>query len=144
MFSSDQKNNGSKSPKMKVMERNVIAKNTIITGEIKSDGDFRIDGTLEGSLITDGRVIIGNDGFVKGNVEAANADIEGKISGKLIVNKTLTVKAIANISGEVIVGKLSIEPGAAFNATCAMKTPTPKPDKFSKNGAQKPEKKFAK
>lgn len=142
MFSSDQKKNGSKATKTLVMERNVIAKNTMITGEIKSDGDFRIDGTLEGSLITQGRVIIGSDGFVKGNVEAANADIEGKIAGKLIVNKTLTVKAIANISGEVIVGKLSIEPGAAFNATCAMKTPVPKPDKFSKNGTQKPEKKF--
>ena len=126
------------------MERNVIAKNTFITGEIKSDGDFRIDGTLEGSLITKGRVIIGAEGFVKGNVEASNADVEGKISGKLIVNKTLTVKAVANISGEVVVGKLSIEPGATFNATCAMRTPKPKPETFSTNGTQKPEKKFVK
>ena len=142
MFSSDQKNTSTKSPK--VMERNVIAKNTVITGEIKSDGDFRIDGTLEGNLVTEGRVIIGNDGFVKGNVEATNADIEGKISGKLIVNKTLTVKATANLSGEVIVGKLSIEPGAAFNATCAMKTPTPNKEKFFQNGVKVSEKKFAK
>ena len=39
------------------MERNVIAKNTIIVGEIKSDGDFRIDGTLEGNLIIKGNDI---------------------------------------------------------------------------------------
>jgi cytoskeletal protein CcmA (bactofilin family) len=103
------------------MERNVIAKNTTIIGEIKSDGDFRIDGSLEGDLKTKGKVIIGAAGFVKGSVTAANADVEGKISGKLIVEKTLTVKSIANISGEVIVGKLSIEPGAAFNASCIMK-----------------------
>ncbi len=103
------------------MERNVIAKNTTIVGDIKSDGDFRIDGTLEGNLKTKGRVIIGSDGIVKGNVEATNADIEGEFSGNLKVEKTLTVKATANISGEVIVGKLSIEPGAAFNASCAMK-----------------------
>lgn len=127
-----------------IMERNVIAKNTFITGEIKSDGDFRIDGTLEGNLITKGRVIIGAEGFVKGNVEASNADVEGKITGKLIVNKTLTVKAVANISGEVVVGKLSIEPGATFNATCAMRTPKPKPETFSTNGAQKPKKKSVK
>ncbi len=127
-----------------IMERNVIAKNTFITGEIKSDGDFRIDGTLEGSLNTKGRVIIGVEGFVKGNIEASNADVEGKISGKLIVNKTLTVKAAANISGDVVVGKLSIEPGATFNATCAMKTPKPTQQLYANNGAQKPEKKLAK
>ena len=107
--------------KSNVMERNVIAKNTTIIGDIKSDGDFRIDGTLEGSLKTDGRVIIGSDGFIKGKVEATNADIEGKISGELLVSNTLTIKATADISGEVIIGKLSIEPGASFNATCAMK-----------------------
>ena len=144
MFSSNQKNSGLKSPKVKIMDRSIIAKNTVITGEIKSDGDFRIDGTLEGSLITEGRVIIGSEGFVKGNIEAANADIEGKIFGKLIVSKTLAIKAIANISGEVIVGKLSVEPGAVFNATCTMKKSAPKPEKFSTNEAKKAEKKVVK
>jgi cytoskeletal protein CcmA (bactofilin family) len=105
----------------KVMERNVIAKNTSIVGDIKSEGDFRIDGTLEGTLQTNGRVIIGAEGFIKGKVDATNADIEGKFSGELFVNKTLTIKATAHISGDVIIGKLSVEPGATFNATCSMK-----------------------
>lgn len=103
------------------MERNVVSKKTKIVGEIKSVGDFRIDGTLEGNLKTKGKVIVGNSGFVNGNIEAFNADIEGEISGKLEVQKTLTIKASAKISGEVIVGKLSIEPGATFNATCIMR-----------------------
>lgn len=105
----------------KVMERNVIAKNTSIVGDIKSEGDFRIDGILEGTLQTNGRVIIGVEGFIKGKVDAANADIEGKFSGELSVHKTLTIKATANISGDVVIGKLSVEPGATFNATCSMK-----------------------
>ena len=117
MFSNTQKH----TQKAKVMDRNIIAKNTIIIGDIKSDGDFRIDGTLEGTLTTKGRVIIGIDGFIKGNVEATNADIEGKISGQLLVSKTLTIKNTATISGEVVIGKLSVEPGATFNATCSMK-----------------------
>jgi cytoskeletal protein CcmA (bactofilin family) len=103
------------------MERNVIAKNTIIVGEIKSDGDFRIDGTLEGNLIIKGKVIIGATGIVKGNIEASSADTEGETSGQLKVIKTLTVKANAKIFGDVVVGKLSIEPGATFNASCVMK-----------------------
>jgi cytoskeletal protein CcmA (bactofilin family) len=112
---------GKKFQKNKIMERNVIAKNTTIVGDIKSDGDFRIDGTLEGTLTTNGRVIIGLDGFIKGKVEATNADIEGKFSGELLLSNTLTIKASASISGNVVIGKLSVEPGAAFNAACEMK-----------------------
>ncbi|PQB08538.1 hypothetical protein BST83_16470 [Polaribacter filamentus] len=102
------------------MERNVIAKNTLIIGDIKADGDFRIDGTLEGNITIKGKVIIGATGSVKGNIIAGIADIEGESTGSLKVEKTLTVKSIAKISGDVVVGKLSIEPGADFNATCIM------------------------
>ena len=104
----------------KKMERNIFGKKTTITGDINSDGDFRIDGILEGNLKTDGRVIIGVDGFIKGTVNCENADIEGKFSGELSVSNTLTLKATANITGDVIVAKLAVEPGAAFNATCKM------------------------
>ena len=137
MFSSKDK----KTEENKVMERNVIAKNTTIVGDIKSEGDFRIDGTLEGTLKTNGRVIIGLEGFIKGNVEATNADIEGKFSGQLVVSKTLTMKTTANISGDVIVGKLSVEPGAAFNATCSMKGVIKELNQ--KNGKQKNSEKTA-
>ena len=117
MFSKECK----KTSENKVSERNIIGKNTQISGDIISEGDFRIDGTLEGTIKTNGRVIIGESGFVKGKVECANADVEGKFSGELIVSNILTVKTSANINGDVIIGKLSVEPGASFNATCAMK-----------------------
>mgnify|MGYP000341973492 CR=1 FL=1 len=107
--------------KPKTMERNVLAKNTKIIGDVSSEGDFRIDGTLEGTLTTTGRVIIGIEGAISGKVFCDNADIEGKFSGELKVNKMLTIKASAVISGDVVLGKLSVEPGATFNASCAMK-----------------------
>jgi cytoskeletal protein CcmA (bactofilin family) len=116
MFSKNQK-----LQKNKIMERNVVAKNTTIVGDIKSDGDFRIDGTLEGTLVTNGRVIIGLEGSISGKVEATNADIEGKFSGELLLSNMLTIKASSHISGNVVIGKLSVEPGASFNATCEMK-----------------------
>jgi cytoskeletal protein CcmA (bactofilin family) len=113
--------NEKKSSKPTIMERNIIAKNTTFIGELTSDGDFRIDGVLEGTLKTKGRVIIGLEGNIKGTVDCENADIEGKFSGDLKVNSTLTIKATASIVGEVVIGKLSVEPGASVNATCSMK-----------------------
>ena len=104
-----------------VLERNIIGKNTSIVGDVISEGDFRIDGKVEGTIKTQGRVVIGISGSVIGKVECNFADVEGKFSGELIVNSLLTLKATANISGDVVISKLSVEPGAEFNATCAMK-----------------------
>jgi len=102
-------------------ERNVIGQNTNIVGDIKSEGDFRIDGTVEGTVTTSGRVVIGKQGKVTGKVTCKLAEIEGEFSGELIVNDVLTLKSTSKITGDVTIAKLSVEPGATFNATCAMK-----------------------
>jgi len=102
-------------------QRNVIGKATEITGDISSDGDFRIDGKVDGNVKTSGRLIIGTDGIITGTIDCANADVEGRISGKLTCSGTLTLKATAVIDGEVYLEKLAVEPGATFNASCSMK-----------------------
>ncbi|CAM4083329.1 bactofilin family protein [Gillisia limnaea] len=102
-------------------EQNRISAGTIITGDIEAKGGFRVEGTLKGTLKTSGKVVISKGGFIQGNLDCQNADFEGKFSGKLTVHETLTLRSSAVIEGEVISGKLSIEPGAAFNASCEMK-----------------------
>jgi cytoskeletal protein CcmA (bactofilin family) len=104
-----------------VLERNIIASNTTIVGDVISEGDFRVDGKVEGIIKTSGRVVIGKLGIVIGKIACTNADIEGKFSGELSVENLLTLKATAKISGEVAINKLSVEPGAEFNASCSMK-----------------------
>lgn len=104
-----------------VNQQNTIAKGTTITGDIISDGDFRVEGTILGNVKTPGKVVLGKTGIINGTLKGANADIEGKFSGKLILSDTLSLKSSAFVEGEVEVGKLAVEPGAAFNATCLMK-----------------------
>lgn len=114
---------GQKKGKMavEVTQQNAIAKGSSITGDIVSDGDFRIEGTINGNVKTPGKVVLGKTGIIKGTLTSANADIEGKFTGKLILTDTLTLKSTAHVEGEVEVGKLAVEPGATFNATCIMK-----------------------
>ncbi|TBV28255.1 polymer-forming cytoskeletal protein [Meridianimaribacter sp. CL38] len=104
-----------------ISQQNSIAKGTTITGDIISDGDFRIEGTVQGNIKTPGKVVLGRTGVINGTLKSSNADIEGKFSGKLILSDTLSLKSSAFVEGEVEVGKLAVEPGATFNATCAMK-----------------------
>ena len=101
-------------------EQNRISAGTLVTGEISGKGCFRIEGTLEGSLKTPGKVVISEGGLINGSLECENADIEGNFKGKLLVKGTLSLRSLANIEGEVITGKLAVEPGAVFNASCEM------------------------
>ena len=101
---------------------NRIVEGTIIKGDIISQADFRLDGELTGNFQTKGKIVIGPAGSVTGNIICKNADIEGRYKGKIQVLEILNVKNKASIYGEVICGKLSVEPGADFSASCMMKT----------------------
>ena len=47
---------------------NMIGAGTVITGDIQSKGDIRVDGTLKGSVNTSGKVVLGKDGVIEGDV----------------------------------------------------------------------------
>lgn len=100
---------------------NRIVEGTMIKGDIASQADFRLDGELVGNFLSNGKIVIGPAGSVKGEIICKNADIEGKFEGKIQVSDILNVKSKASIHGEVICGKLAVEPGAEFSASCVMK-----------------------
>lgn len=103
-------------------DQNKIAKDTVFTGEIESEGDFRVEGKLKGSIKTSKKVVIGKTGFVDGEIECENADLVGKFVGTIKVFDVLSLKSSAVIEdGNLIVGKLSVEHGAQINGTCTMK-----------------------
>jgi cytoskeletal protein CcmA (bactofilin family) len=101
--------------------QNIISQGTKLVGDFASQGDLRIDGTIEGNIKTSGKVVVGKSGLIKGTLNGTDAYFEGKFSGKLALSGTLTLKAAAHIEGEVVASKLAVEPGATFNVTCVMK-----------------------
>lgn len=114
----------SKKPRLKqggLSQQNTIAQGTIFEGDLKSEGDFRVEGVVKGTLITNGKVVIGTTGSLDGSLSCKNADIEGSMKGKLAVSDTLNLRSFANVSGDVQTSKLAVEPGATFNANCQMK-----------------------
>lgn len=100
---------------------NRIVEGTTIKGDMISQADLRIDGNLEGNFTSQGRLVIGPTGSVTGDIKCKSADIEGKFNGRIDVEELLSIKSKANIQGDVVAGKLAVEPGAIFTATCTMK-----------------------
>ena len=99
----------------------IIEKSTKIVGEITSKADFRIDGCVEGKIVTSGKVVIGEEGSVIGRIDCSNSDIAGTIDGVIDVSGILSLKSSAKLKGEVLVGKLAVESGANVDANISMK-----------------------
>lgn len=99
---------------------NLIGNGTSITGNITSNGDVRIDGTLKGNISISGKLVVGSSGNIEGNVICQNADISGKIQGKVTVTELLSLKATSKLLGDIVTGKITIEPNATFTGTCNM------------------------
>lgn len=118
----------------------IIASGTEISGDIICDGDIRIDGVLNGNVNSAAKVILGPDGTVKGDIEAKQADIMGKVRGKIIVTDILNLKGKAQVDGDIYTGQLQVEPSASFNGSCHMGAAAVPPGKnnFMKTGLTKP------
>ena len=99
---------------------NMVGNGTVIIGDIQSKSDIRIDGTLKGSVKTDGKLVVGSSGVVEGDVVCSNADISGEIKAKITVSQLLSLKSTSKLNGDIVTNKLSIEPGATFSGSCSM------------------------
>ena len=98
----------------------LISAGPILNGDIISENDLRIDGTVKGNIKCSAKIIIGSTGFVDGNVEGGNADITGKVQGNIIVKEFLQLRGECNVSGNLSAVKLQIDPTATFNGQCQM------------------------
>ena len=110
---------------------NTIQNGTILEGNVQSEGNIRIDGRLEGTLTTNGKLVVGESGIIKGKVRCENANIEGTIEGEIVVNGLLVLKHKAIINGDINTQKLVVEEGAIFNGN--IKTGEQSKLKHSKN-----------
>lgn len=99
---------------------NIITVGTLIKGDITASGDFRLDGTLEGNIQLNGKLVVGDSGVVTGNVMCQNANIIGTVNGNLSVKELLSLHTSARVRGDILINKLSIEPGAVFTGKCRM------------------------
>jgi len=98
----------------------LISSGTVLRGNVKSDSDLRIDGTIHGNVISSAKIVVGPSGYVEGNIEGGNADITGKVKGNITVKELLQLREKSNVEGNIIAVKLQVDPAAIFNGKCQM------------------------
>ncbi len=99
---------------------NFIGTGTEVKGDLASNGDIRVDGSIEGTVRVQQRLVVGDSGKIAGDIHALHATIAGYIKGNVSVKKTLILKPNSKIDGDIITDQLIIESGAQFNGRCTM------------------------
>ena len=98
----------------------LVGAGTHVKGDISSNSDLRIDGTITGNIHCAAKIVVGANGVVEGDISGNQADIVGKVAGNIRAKDLLQLRADSIVTGNIYAGRLQIEPSATFNGQCHM------------------------
>ncbi len=101
---------------------NVVGPSCEFRGTLKAEGGIRIDGFFEGTIESQGNVIIGEGAHVVADVAAFNITVAGSIEGNVRAVGRLEILSTGQVLGDVQVGSLLIEEGGTFHGQSLMTT----------------------
>ena len=96
----------------------IIGKGSAISGNMKVNGFIRVDGDIDGSLETDGNVIVGENARIRGDLTAKSVIFGGIIKGNIKANESVKVLSEAAVIGDVISRKVQIDGSAIIHGHC--------------------------
>ncbi|MCS6880439.1 MAG: polymer-forming cytoskeletal protein [Oscillochloridaceae bacterium] len=109
-------------PTMNGKPETIIGANTRFQGTLTSDGNIRIDGSVEGDIEVLGNLIIGETGRVIATIKAQNVHVSGAVKGEITAVEQLEISPTGKVWGDITTAALHIEPGGLFRGQSAMTT----------------------
>jgi cytoskeletal protein CcmA (bactofilin family) len=103
----------------------VVSAGMRIEGELKSNGNIKIDGIVTGKIHTSQDLEVGPNAQIDADLIAANAVIAGIVKGNVTIKHSLQILETGKILGNVSCTSIGIQSGAYFNGACRMQEPKP-------------------
>ena len=98
----------------------ILSENVEVYGDLKVSGRMLIYGKVFGSVESKGSIRTGKGSFIKGDVKAIEAVINGNVQGDVVVNGKVTLGQHSHLMGNLTAGILVIQEGARFDGLCNM------------------------
>jgi len=92
-----------------------------MNGELRFENEFRIQGKLTGSVVSEGKLVVGEGGDVEGDVRVRQAIVVGTVRGTLRATERVEIAASGKVLADLHTPSLVIEEGAYFEGNCSMK-----------------------
>ncbi len=109
-------------------KRNVLGSDVEIQGEVRFEGDLVVGGILEGRIVSDGSLTIGETAQIKAEISCGSVTVRGRVEGNIVVRERVEICGQAEVIGDISADSLSMEAGAVFvgNSTIGKARNTPK------------------
>lgn len=104
--------------------RNVLSSDVEIKGTVKFSNDLVVDGKIEGEIISQGNLTVGENARIKAEIKTSTVVVYGKVHGNLTATDRIELKASAEVIGDLKTKTLSIEAGAIFVGKSTVGAPT--------------------
>jgi cytoskeletal protein CcmA (bactofilin family) len=91
-----------------------------ITGELRFEQAFRIDGALDGKVVSEGELVVGEQGLVEGEIEVGTLYVSGTVRAKARAQRRIEITSTGRVYGEISTPALVIEEGALLQGHCSM------------------------
>ncbi len=98
----------------------LISAGRVLQGDLTSENDLRIDGTIHGNVYSKAKVVVGPSGFIEGNIEGVQADIAGRLAGNITATEMVQLRTNSSVQGNISAASLQIDAGAFFNGQSQM------------------------
>ena len=97
----------------------LLGKGTLWKGEIHTgEHSLRIEGTVEGTIHSEGEVTIAPTGLVNGAIHAKHMIATGRAKGVFKILECLEIHGTGCVEGDVEVGSLVVDEGGTLQGTC--------------------------
>jgi cytoskeletal protein CcmA (bactofilin family) len=96
----------------------IVGPGSFIRGELRISGFIRIDGDIDGSLETPGRVIIGENARIRGDIRSRMVTIGGVVQGDVIAPEGVTILSSGMVLGDVLTKRLQVEESVILSGKC--------------------------
>ena len=122
MFNNSSSNGSKKKVEATQAVHTLLGKGTIWKGDIHSGpNSIRIEGTVEGTIHSEGEVTIAPSGIVKGTIHAKHLIVTGRVEGIFKIAECLEIHGTGWVEGEVEVGSLVVDEGGTLQGSCTRK-----------------------
>lgn len=97
----------------------IVGAGSLISGNVTVSGLLRIDGDIDGNIQTMGRVIIGEEARIRGNIRAASVSVGGIVQGDIIAPDYVVVLSSGMVIGSVLTKKLRVDDNVILHGFCS-------------------------
>ncbi|HUC20481.1 MAG TPA: polymer-forming cytoskeletal protein [Candidatus Polarisedimenticolaceae bacterium] len=98
-----------------------IGSSVKLKGNLETEGDVALDGSLLGNVKSGGQVVVGINGHVKGNIQAISVISAGQVEGHIVAIDSVSLMESGQVRGDITSGRLEVAMGAIFIGTSKMK-----------------------